>query len=70
MYRAVSEDAAPCEWGRIVALHKGEGESIYLKILEKEALKTVEQICRKNVKYFSRRVFRLISSAVGLEGKV
>ena len=33
-----------------VALGGGEGGGIYLKIVEKEALKTVAKICRKNVK--------------------
>ena len=64
----VSGDA---EWR---CIRGGEGRGIYLKILEK-ALKTVAKIWCKNVKNeqyqkLLYKRFRLISSAVDLEGKV
>ena len=57
-----------------LALHKGEGGSIYLKILEKSTQNNDEDLAQEcetcSNKCLSRTVFRFISSAVDLEGKM
>ena len=46
MYRAEWEDVVPSKWGQTVELLSGGREEDLLKLLEKEALKTVAKIWR------------------------